>query len=475
MTDSLEGAPVARPRLVLAIVATAAFILSVDLTFVNVALPQIGARFGATVPQLAWVVDAYTVALTSLLIPGAAVAERFGRRGMFLAGMALFGAASLVGGLAMSLGVLLLARVLMGVGAGMMLAPAMAITAMAFAPAERTRALATWASAGALGLALGPVLGGIVVGTFGWRWAFLLPVPVLAVALVAGARVLPRGRGPAGVPFDLPGTVLALVALVPLIAALIEAPRLGWSSPWVVGLLAVGLLLLLAFAVREATAPAPAFDVRALARTSVGGASLVLFASYVAFMGVLFLVTIDLQVVAGLGPIAYGLVLVPMAVAYWVMSRVAARVTTTSSRGAGACVLTGLVALVGAFAIPAADPSTVPWALVALVLMGIGNGLAVPVSAALVLNARPGRSLGTASALSVVARFAGGAVGVALIASAAASAASLDAGLTRGYWAGAITVLALGAAGGALLLRGGGVGEGRPIEADRGSIDPGPG
>jgi len=462
---------------VLAIVAMAAFFLSVDLTFVNVALPDIGSRFDATASQLAWVVDTYTVALTGLLIPGAAVAECFGRKGVFLAGMTLFTAASVLGGLATSLSVLLLARVFMGVGAGMMLAPAMAITAMAFAPAERTRALATWASAGALGLALGPVLGGLVVGSLGWRWAFLVPVPVLAIAVVVGARVLPRGRGPAGVPLDALGAVLSLVALVPTIGALIEAPRLGWSSPWVIGLFTIGVLLLVAFVVREATTRNPAFDVRALRRPTVSGASLVLFASYVAFMGVLFLVTIDLQVIAGLRPIEYGLVLVPMAVAYWLMSRVGTRVAAYGASGAAACIVSGLVALVAAFAIPAAAPGSVPWTLPALVLMGIGNGLVVPVSAALVLNALPDRSLGTSSALSVVARFAGGAVGVAIIASAVGSTTSgpvwmLESGLDWGYWAGAVSVLVLGAAGAVLLLRGG-VGEGGPVGADGGGVDQG--
>lgn len=465
--------PVTRPRLVLAIVAMAAFFLSVDLTFVNVALPDIGRRFDAAPQELAWVVDAYTVALTSLLIPGAAVAERFGRTRVFLGGMALFTAASLMGGLATTLPVLLSARAIMGVGAGMMLAPAMAITAMAFAPAERTRALATWASAGALGLALGPVLGGLVVGAFGWRWAFLLPVPVLVVAVAAGARLLPRGRGPAGVPLDAIGAGLAMVALVPLVAGLIEAPRLGWASPWVVGLLVLGAALLVAFVVREATVRAPAFDVRALGRPAVAGASLVLFASYIAFMGVLFLVTIDLQIIAGLHPVQYGLMLVPMSVAYWLMSRVGARVTIAGAGGAAACILAGLVALVAAFAIPAAAPATVPWTLVALVLMGVGNGLVVPVSAALVLNALPDRSLGTSSALSVVARFAGGAVGVALIASAVGSAATLEAGVAWGYWAGAVAVLAVGAAGGVLLLRGRGVGQRGSVGTDGSGIDQG--
>jgi EmrB/QacA subfamily drug resistance transporter len=462
---------VRRPRLVLAVVATAAFFLSVDLTFVNVALPDIGRQFRASAPDLAWVVDGYTVALTSLLIPGAAVAERFGRKAVFLCGMGVFTVASLAGGLAASLTVLLGARVAMGAGAGLMLAPAMAITAMAFAPEHRPRALATWASAGALGLALGPVLGGVVVGALGWRWAFLLPVPVLAAAWAAGIAVLPAGRGPDGVPFDGPGATLALLAPAPLVAGLIEAPRLGWSSPWTVGLLSLGAALLCAFAVRESRFPAAAFDVRVFGLPVVAGASLVLFAAYVAFMGVLFLVTIELQDIAGLGPIGYGLVLAPMSGAYWLFSRVGAR-SAQAGRSARA-IGWGLAAAFAAFAVPALAPPTVAWTLPALILMGVGEGLLVPVAAAAVLNALPDRSLGTSSALSVVARFFGGAVGVALIASAVASADTLADGLTWGYRTGAGAELVLAAAAVLLLIRGGAMRQGGAGRADRVGVQPG--
>jgi DHA2 family methylenomycin A resistance protein-like MFS transporter len=448
---------VVRPRLVLAIVAAAAFFLSIGLTFVNVALPDIGDRFSASPPEIAWVVDAYTVALTGLLIPAAAVAERFGRRQVFIAGLCLFTASSVACGVAMSLEVMLAGRVAMGVGAGMMLAPAMAITAMAFAPGNRAGALATWASAGALGLALGPVIGGVVVGTIGWRWAFLLPVPLLLVAVAAAVRILPVGRGPDGVPLDVWGAGLALVALVPLVAAIIEGPRLGWTSPWVIGGLAAGVLLLTGFVARELMARHPAFDVRALRHPAVAGASLVLFASYVAFMGVLFLVTLELQHVAGVTPIEYGLLLLPMSVAYWVMSRVGAKV---AAGGRSALALTaGLAAVVASFALPAFAPPSPGWAVPALILMGVGGGLLVPVASAAVLDALPAVSLGTSSALSVVPRFTGGAVGVAVIASAvstvsAPASSTLEDGLTAGYRAGGITALILAVAAGLLLARG---------------------
>lgn len=463
--------PSGRPRLVLAVVAASAFFLSVDLTFVNVALPDIGREFAASTAQLAWVVDAYTLALTSLLIPGAAVAEAFGRRRVFLTGILIFIAASVLAGVAPSLGLLVVGRALMGVGAGMMLAPALALTAMVFAPAERARALATWATAGALGLALGPVTGGLLVGAMGWRWAFLLPVPLLLATALAGVVVLPAGRAARARRFDVVACVLALVALAPLVAALIEAPRLGWTSPWVLAGLALGLLLLGAFTWRESRSADPVFDVRALRRPVIACSALALFASYVAFLGVLFLVTIELQQVAGIGPIEYGLLLTPMAVTYWAVSRRGANAARAGAfRGP---VTMGLCAAALAFAVPALAPATVPWTLPALVLVGIAAGLLVPVCAAMVLNALPDAAMSTSSSLSVVARFAGGAVGVAVIASAAGSSSSLADGLTRGYWAGALLVAVLAVGAGAALARSPGVGKGRPTQGNPGGVDPG--
>jgi len=265
--------------------------------------------------------------------------------------------------------------------------------------------------------------------------------------------------------------VLALVALAPLVAALIEAPRLGWTSPWVLAGLALGLLLLGAFTWRESRSADPVFDVRALRRPVIACSALALFASYVAFLGVLFLVTIELQQVAGIGPIEYGLLLTPMAVTYWAVSRRGANAARAGAfRGP---VTTGLSAAALAFAVPALAPATVPWTLPALVLVGIAAGLLVPVCAAMVLNALPDAAMSTSSSLSVVARFAGGAVGVAVIASAAGSSSSLADGLTRGYWAGALLVAVLAVGAGAALLRSPGVGEGRPTQGNPGGVDPG--
>jgi EmrB/QacA subfamily drug resistance transporter len=464
--------PPGRSRLVLAVVAASAFFMSVDLTFVNVALPDIGDEFAASTADLAWVVDAYTVALTSLLIPGAALAERFGRRRIFLLGMLLFTLASVLCAVAPSLATLLAGRALMGVGAGMMLAPALALTAMAFPPAERSRALATWATAGALGLSLGPVVGGLLVGVAGWRWAFMLPVPLLAVAVAVGRAVLPEGRGTREDRFDVLGVLLALFALVPLVAALIEAPRLGWTSPWVIAGLALGVTLLVVFAAREARSPAPVFDVRALAQPVIAGSSLALFASYVTFLGLLFLITIDLQQVAGLGPVEYGLLLTPMAITYWVVSRIGARVAATGAfRGP---MIVGLVSATLAFVVPAIAPNTPPWTLPALVLLGTAAGMIVPVCSATVMNALPPEAMSTSSSLSVVARFAGGAVGVAVIASAVSAVADTDAALTAGYWTGAVFVAALAVGAIVAITRSGAMGEGRPIARGGGGVDPGP-
>jgi len=203
----------------------------------------------------------------------------------------------------------------------------------------------------------------------------------------------------------------------------------------------------------------------------VAAASLVLFASYVAFMGVLFLVTIELQSITGLGPIAYGLVLAPMSLAYWLFSRVGARSAHTGR--AAHAIGWGLVAVFASFAVPALAPPTVGWTLPALILMGVGNGLLVPVAAAAILNALPDRALGTSSALSVVARFFGGAVGVAVIASAVASAPALEQGLSWGYYAGAGMVAVLATAAVLLFRRAGAVAERSPAGSDDVGVEQG--
>ena len=257
--------------------------------------------------------------------------------------------------------------------------------------------------------------------------------------------------GPDDVGFDGWGAGLALFSLAPLVAGLIEGPALGWTSRWTLGLLLFGVIMLVSFVIRERSTPNPAFDVEALSRPRVAAAALILSAAYVTFMGVLFLVTIELQDLAGLGPIGYGLVLTPMSVSYWLTSRLGAHLAATGRIVTS--IWCGLAACVAAFVIPGIAPNTVPWTLPALILMGVGNGLLVPVAAAVVLNALSDRELGTSSALSVVARFAGGAVGVAVIASALASAPLVDQGITWGYWAGAALVLALAVAAGLLVAR----------------------
>ena len=450
--DAAPSLSARQKRTALAVVAVSAFFLSVDLTFVNVALPNIGSDLGASVSGLAWVVDTYNVALTGMLLLGAAMAERLGRKRVFLSGLVLFTLASLAAGLAPDLAALLVARVAMGIGAGLLLAPALAITAMVFAPGERAAALATWSSAGALGLALGPVLGGLIVGTLDWRWAFLLTVPFLAATLVVGQRVLPEGRAEQGTTSDWTGAVLSVVALVPLVAALIEAPHWGWGNPLIVACLSVGVLLLAAFVVRELMARAPVLDLRMLRRPGVLGASIALFASYISFMGIIFLLSLEVQLVTGLSVFIYGLMLAPRALAYWPMTRVATRLIRSGR--ATLSIATGLTMSVVAFLMLATGPENVAWVMVALVLDGAGAGLAVPVGVVIVLNDIPPSAMSTSSSLSVASRFAGSTVGVAVLASVVADGGgSLQEGIINGYFAGGALVLTLGVVAVVALLR----------------------
>mgnify|MGYP006278753099 CR=1 FL=1 len=427
----------------MAVVAMSAFFLSLDLTFVNVALPEIGTDLGASLTGLGWVVDAYTLALTGLLLPGAALAERHGRRRVFLVGMAIFTVTSALAGLAPDMGTMIGARAGMGIGGGLMLAPAIALTAMLFPFGQRARALATWASASAIGLAAGPVLGGLVVGLIGWRWTFLLTVPFLVVSLVLGMRVLPEGGSATDRPLDLVGVALSMLGLVPLVAALLDGPRSGWGLRTAGGLV-LGIALITWFVVRMLRARHPIFDPRVLARPSVRGTSIALFASYVVLMGGIFLATIEMQAVLGVGPVQYGLLLTPLAIMYWLMSRVGAVLAT---RGASTwAIVVGLAVSLASFVVEGLLPSSAATSTLALALMGTAGGLISPTSVARMLDDLDDMDgLGTASGLSVLSRFIGGTIGVAIIAPVAEAAPTAEDGIVRGSIAGAVVVLVLAA------------------------------
>src|SRR5438874_6257568 len=282
-------------RLVLGVVCLCAFTISLDITITNVALPFIAKDLGANTTTLQWVVDAYNITLAGLLLLGGGLADRFGRKKVFLAGYAVFGVACALAAFSSSTGGLVAARALMGVGAAGVIAPALAILAVLFPPDERGPAVAAWAMFGAAGLATGPIAGGLLLDHFWWGSVFLVNLPAVVVGVVVGIRVIPESRRPGTAHLDIVGAVLSVAALGTLLAGIIEGPVRGWGDPLTLALLVVGIVLTAGFAEWELRSAAPMFDLRILRRPAVATGALALFVSYICFTGMLFLVPQHLQ------------------------------------------------------------------------------------------------------------------------------------------------------------------------------------
>ncbi len=301
----------ARGRIALVATVVASATTMLDATIVNVALPHIGDDLDAGVAGLQWVLTGYLLTLASFILLGGALGDRYGRRRVFVVGAVWFGLASLACGLAPNLGFLVGARMLQGVGAALVAPSSLALLQASFVPEDRAKAVGAWSGLGGLAGAIGPLIGGWTVDGPGWRWAFLLSVPLLAVAVIS-ARALPESREPErGRHFDVAGAALAVLALAPATWALTEAGDRGWTAPSV--LLAGGVAVLggIGFVRRQLTAPEPLVPPRLFRSRDFTVLNVVTFVLYAALGTEFFLVVYQLQVGAGWTGLAAGTALVP--------------------------------------------------------------------------------------------------------------------------------------------------------------------
>jgi DHA2 family multidrug resistance protein-like MFS transporter len=391
------------------------FISAVDMTIVNVALPEISQDLNAGVGELQWVLAAFLVALAGLLLVGSGLADRFGRKRVFLGGMAAFAAASVLCALAPSPAALIAARALMGAAATCVLPPALSLIAVMFPPEERPRALGIWAAVAGAGLVLGPVLGGLLVREVGWEAVFLVNVPVAFVVVPTGLRVLPESTRPGTPPLDLLGVALSIASLGGIVFALIEGPDAGWSSPHVIATGAVGVLAGALFARTELQRREPLFDVRVLARPAVAAGALAILSVYIAFLGTMFLLPQYLQYVQDRSPVAAGLVLGPLGIGAAIGARYNARVfaalgprLTVAGGIVGLAVAIGPLLLLG-------RTTTVVVVLISTALIGALIALSVPPATAVIMNDLGEEKAGDGGAVNQLARQVGGALGVAIV------------------------------------------------------------
>lgn len=429
---------------VLAVCCLSMFLVGLDTTIVNVALPAIGAGLGVGTRSLEWTVDAYTLVLAALLMTAGALADRFGRRRVFRLGLVVFGVASLICAIAPSAGALVAARALQGVGASMLSPVALAIVVNAMPdPKERAQAIGVWASVFGLSMAVGPVTGGALVEALGWRAVFWINAPVIGAALVLTAVFVPESRAERARRLDLPGQALLTVVIGVSVGVLIEGPRIGWMSAaaWIAyGVVAVAVV---GFVRVESGRGEPLVDPRLFRRPAFSGAVLGAVAVFVALNVTLLLNTLYLQHTRGWSPLAAGLATLPMAVgatvcAPWsgrLVGRVGARVPLAV---AGGFITAGGLCLVGLDA-----GTNVLLLLLAYLLIGIGFGFAnAPITNTAVSGLPPSRA-GVAGAITSTARQFGSALGIAVAGGLVVAAGPAE--LARASRPGWVLVAACGA------------------------------
>jgi EmrB/QacA subfamily drug resistance transporter len=398
--DGLRFASAAGRWVLLATVLGSA-VASIDATVVGIALPSIGRDFGVGLNLLQWVVTAYTLVLTGLLLLAGALGDKYGRKKVFLFGVIWFAIASLLCGVAPSAGVLIAARALQGVGAALLTPGSLAILEASFHPDDRGKAIGAWSGLSGVGMAIGPFLGGWLVQAVSWRLIFVINLPVTALVVAVSLRHLPESRNPdASGRLDILGGVLITLGLGGFTYGLIEGPETGWGSGPVLTALIAGAAVLAAFFWRERRAPAPMLPLNLFKSAQFSATNVVTFAVYGAVGGALFLLPIQLQQVSGYSALEAGVSLLPVTLITLVLS---ARSGELASRIGPRLQMTAGPALVGAglalFTRIGASSSYVTDVLPAVVVFGFGLAVTVAPLTATVLGAVPATNAGVASAV----------------------------------------------------------------------------
>src|SRR5215469_9953111 len=392
-------------------------VVALDLTILNIALSEISADLHASIRDLQWIVDAYSLAFAAVMLPAGLIGDRVGRRRLLLTGLAVFGGASMWCALSVSAGELIAARALMGLGAGIVFPLSLAIVSAAFGDAERPAAIGILTAAIALALPLGPVLGGLLLQHFSWHSVFWINVPATCVTLAAGAVLMPESRNLAAPPLDVPGALLSTGAVTCLVWGVINGPEHGWTAASTWMLLAGSAVLLAAFLVREHRSAHPVIDPALFRDKRFTWGTAATIAVSVALYGILFTEPQYLQSVLGEDPVSAALRLLPMMGGLLAAGGAASPVARAAGTGlavaAGLAMLAaGLVALsqarLGAsYAVEAAG----------LALCGLGTGVSIGAAMNTVMTAAGGDEAGIGAAANSALRNASGAITIAVLGS----------------------------------------------------------
>ena len=407
-----------RRTAVLATVCLAVFAINLDVTIVNVALPSMSRQLGAGTSTLQWVVDGYSLAFAALVLTGGSVGDRFGRRPVLIAGLLGFGVAAALGGVFHSSAALVALRFVMGAFAALIYPTTLSIITNTYPDrAERAVAIGVWGAVTGIGVAVGPVTGGLLLAHYWYGSVFLALVPASFVAAILAALIVPESREPGAAPVDLPGLLASSAAIGLLVYTIIEAPHYGWGAPRSIAGFAGTVLLGAVFVVVERRARVPMIDVSLFRVPAFSAASGAVTVSFFALFGFIFLITQYFQYIRHYGALSTGTRILPVAVSIAIGSVAGARLA--SRLGTRVIVVSGLAMFGLSFAWIAVSAATEPYPQIAaqMVIMGTGLGLTSTPATESILSVLPPAKAGIGSAVNDATREAGGALGVAVIGS----------------------------------------------------------
>jgi len=407
---------------ILGVLCLSLLVIGLDNTILNVALPTLVRELGASDSQLQWIIDAYILVFAGLLLTCGSLSDRFGRRRFLGIGLLVFGAGSVASAFASSASVLIGTRAMMGAGAALIMPPTLSILTNTFPERERGRAIGIWAGVMGLGIGIGPLVGGWLLTHFWWGSVFLVNVPVVIVAFVAGRLIVPESKDPSAPPLDPVGLVLSVVGLVSLVYAIIEAPSHGWTDPVILACFALAGVVLACFVPWELASDHPMLNVRFFENPRFSASNVAVTLVFFALLGSLFMLTQYLQFVLGYTPLQAGIRITPVAIVMIVV----APLTGLLVRPLGNKVLVTSGLVVVAVGLALLSRTTVADryldVLPQFIVLVVGMSLAMTPATESIMGAIPKEKAGVGSAMNDTTRQVGGALGVAVIGSIFSSA-----------------------------------------------------
>jgi EmrB/QacA subfamily drug resistance transporter len=410
-------------------VSFALFMIMLDNTVVNVALPSIQRELGIGLTELEWTVNAYALTFAVLMLTGGKLADFFGRRRVFLIGLVIFTLSSLACGLATTGGTLIGARTLQGVGAALMMPATLSIISATFPPHQRGMAIGIWAGVSAMALAIGPLIGGLITEHIDWSWIFFLNVPIGVVGLVVGRLVIRESRDTsADQRLDIPGLLASALALFALTFALIEANSYGWTDPLIIGLFVVSAVSLAAFILLELHQRSPMLDLSLFRSSTFAGANVVALLVTLAMFGVFFFMSIYMQNILGYSATKTGAAFLPMTILIILIAPIAGkssdRIGSRALMTAGMLCLSTSLVLFSRLGLDSSFWDILP----GLVVGGFGMALVMTPMTAAALGSVPVEKSGVGSGVLNTFRQVGGALGIAVMGAIVASYVDLGEG-----------------------------------------------